>query len=75
MSAVADEPTTVLWRTTPALRTDQFFCDLWRAAADNGFETDMMRAFAVTQQYPDEFWSERGGCLLVLPSPTLCRAW
>ena len=55
MSAVADEPSVVIWRTTPALRTDQFFCDLWQAAADNGFEPDVMRAFAVTQQYPDEF--------------------
>jgi mannose-6-phosphate isomerase-like protein (cupin superfamily) len=55
MEAVADEPTVVLWRTTPALRTDQFFCDLWQAAADNGFEPDLMAAFAVTQRYPEEF--------------------
>jgi mannose-6-phosphate isomerase-like protein (cupin superfamily) len=55
MSAVADEPTVVIWRTTPALRTDQFYCDLWQAAADNGFEPDVMRSFAVTQQYPEEF--------------------
>jgi len=51
----ADEPAVMLWRTTPALRTDQMFCDLWQAAADNGFEPDLLRSFAVIQRYPDEF--------------------
>jgi uncharacterized RmlC-like cupin family protein len=51
----ADVPTTVVWRTTPALRTDQFFCDLWQAARDNDFTPDLVAAFAVTQRYPDEF--------------------
>ena len=55
MWATADEPTTVIWRTTPALRTDQFYCDLWQAAADNEFQPDVMAAYAVTQRYPDEF--------------------
>ena len=51
----ADEPAVMLWRTTPALRTDQLFCDLWQAAADNGFEPDLLRSFEVIQRYPDEF--------------------
>src|SRR5689334_5711933 len=28
------EDTQSVWRTTPALRTDQFFCDLWQVASD-----------------------------------------
>lgn len=55
MWATAETPTVVIWRTTPALRTDQFYCDLWQAAADNDFEPNVMAAYAVTQQYPDEF--------------------
>jgi mannose-6-phosphate isomerase-like protein (cupin superfamily) len=51
----ADVPAVMLWRTTPALRTDQMFCDLWQTAADNGFEPDLLRAFEVIQRYPDEF--------------------
>ncbi len=51
----ADEPTQTIWRTTPALRTDQFFCDLWQVAADNGFEPDLMKAYEVTLRYPKEF--------------------
>jgi mannose-6-phosphate isomerase-like protein (cupin superfamily) len=51
----ADDPAVFTWRTEPALRTDAFQCDLWQAAADNGFEPDLMAAFAVTQRYPDEF--------------------
>ena len=55
MRGVADVPTVVLWRTTPALRTDQLYCDLWQAAADNGFRPDPAAAFAVVQRYPGEF--------------------
>lgn len=55
MHPVADEPTTVLWRTSPALRTDHLFCDLWQAAADNGFAPDLLAAFQVVQRYPEEF--------------------
>ena len=50
----ADVDTVITWRTTPALRTDQLFCDLWQAAADNDFQPDLMAAFAVVQRYPDE---------------------
>jgi mannose-6-phosphate isomerase-like protein (cupin superfamily) len=51
----ADEPAVMLWRTTPALRTDQLFCDLWQVAADNGFEPDLVGAFGVVQRYAEEF--------------------
>jgi mannose-6-phosphate isomerase-like protein (cupin superfamily) len=51
----SDEPTTTIWRTTPALRTDQFFCDLWQTAADNAFQPDLLKAYEVTLKYPDEF--------------------
>ena len=53
--ASADVPTTVRSRTTPALRTDQLFSDLWQLASDNGFESDLLAAFAVVQRYPEEF--------------------
>jgi hypothetical protein len=45
----------VVWRTTPALRTDQLFCDLWSAAAANDFQPDPMRAYEVTLRYAEEF--------------------
>jgi mannose-6-phosphate isomerase-like protein (cupin superfamily) len=55
MWGAADEPTVVVWRTTPALRTDQFYCDIWSAAAEVDFEPDPMRAYAVTLRYAEEF--------------------
>lgn len=55
MWGAADEPTVVLWRTSPALRTDQFYCDLWSAAADTDFAPDVMRAYQVTLRYAEEF--------------------
>ena len=55
MWATAEEPTVVLWRTTPALRTDQLFCDLWSVASENGFVPDLMRAYEVTLRYAEEF--------------------
>lgn len=55
MWATADTDTVFRWRTTPALRTDQLFCDLWQAAADNAFVPDPLKAYEVTLRYPDEF--------------------
>jgi uncharacterized cupin superfamily protein len=55
MWGAADVPTVILWRTTPALRTDQFYCDLWSAAAETDFQPDLHRAFEVTLRYSEEF--------------------
>jgi mannose-6-phosphate isomerase-like protein (cupin superfamily) len=55
MTAEDDGPTVFLWRTTPALRTDQMFCDLWQVASDNGFEPDPMKAYEVVVRYAEEF--------------------
>jgi mannose-6-phosphate isomerase-like protein (cupin superfamily) len=55
MWGAADEPTVIVWRTTPALRTDQFYCDLWSAAAETDFAPDVMRAYQVTLRYAEEF--------------------
>lgn len=55
MWGAADEPTVVVWRTTPALRTDQFYCDLWSAAAETDFQPDVVRAYQVTLDYAEEF--------------------
>lgn len=43
------------WRTTPALRTGQMFCDLWEVARDADWQPDPMALFAVTQRYDAEF--------------------
>jgi mannose-6-phosphate isomerase-like protein (cupin superfamily) len=55
MWGAADEPTVILWRTTPALRTDQLYCDLWDAARETGFTPDLMRSYQVTLRYSEEF--------------------
>ncbi|MFP5219469.1 MAG: cupin domain-containing protein [Actinomycetes bacterium] len=55
MWGASDEPTVVVWRTTPALRTDQMYCDLWSAAAANEFVPDLMAAYEVTLRYAAEF--------------------
>ncbi len=55
MWSVSDEPTVVLWRVSPALRYDQMHCDLFAAAAANGFVPDPVAAFRVVVGYPDEF--------------------
>ena len=55
MWGAADEPSVILWRTSPALRTDQFYCDLWSAAAETDFAPDVMRAYQVTLRYAEEF--------------------
>jgi len=55
MWGAADEPTVIVWRTTPALRTDQLYCDLWSAAAETEFVPDVVRAYQVTLRYAEEF--------------------
>jgi quercetin dioxygenase-like cupin family protein len=55
MWATAEGPTVVIWRISPALRTDQLFCGLWSAASEAGFEPDPMRAYQVTLRYAEEF--------------------
>jgi mannose-6-phosphate isomerase-like protein (cupin superfamily) len=55
MWGAADTPTVVVWRTAPALRTDQLYCDLWSAAAATGFRPDLLRAYQVTLTYEEEF--------------------
>jgi mannose-6-phosphate isomerase-like protein (cupin superfamily) len=51
----ADTPTVVVWRTSPALRTDQMYCDLWQAAADAAFRPTIESLAHVILRYPDEF--------------------
>ena len=55
MWGAADTETVVLWRTTPALRTDLMYCELWQAAADADWRPDPLALYAVVQRYPDEF--------------------
>jgi quercetin dioxygenase-like cupin family protein len=55
MWAVADEPTVVLWRTTPALRTDQMRCDLWSVSAKHGSTPTPNAVLDVVLRYPREF--------------------
>ena len=51
----SDAPAAMLWRTTPALRTDQMFCDLWQAAADAEWAPSPQALLEVLQRYPDQF--------------------
>jgi mannose-6-phosphate isomerase-like protein (cupin superfamily) len=43
------------WRTSPALRTGELFCQLWEVARDNGWEPTPMQLFEVISAYGDEF--------------------
>jgi quercetin dioxygenase-like cupin family protein len=53
MGAGADGAT-FRWRTSPALRTGEMFCDLWEVARDNGWEPDVMQLFGVISKYDAE---------------------
>ena len=55
MWGAADTETVVLWRTTPALRTDCMHCELWQAAADADWRPDPRALLEVVLRYPDEF--------------------
>jgi mannose-6-phosphate isomerase-like protein (cupin superfamily) len=55
MWGASDEPTVLIWRTSPALRTDQMFCDLWSVAAETDFVPDLMRSYEVVLRYAEEF--------------------
>ena len=50
----ADVPTIVVRRTTPALRTDELYCELWVAAAEAHFRPDPMRAHEVALRFTEE---------------------
>lgn len=54
MGAGADGAT-FRWRTSPALRTGEMFCDLWQVAHDNDWEPDVMALLGVLGRYGDEF--------------------
>lgn len=54
MWATANEPTVVIWRTSPALRTDKLFCDLWSAAAKADFVPNLMRTYQIILGYTEE---------------------
>jgi quercetin dioxygenase-like cupin family protein len=43
------------WRTSPALRSGEMFCDLWQVARDNDWSPDGMQMFEVISRYGDEF--------------------
>ena len=43
------------WRTSPALRTDQLFCELWEVARDNDWAPDGMQLYGVISRYDAEF--------------------
>ena len=55
MWGAADMETVVLWRTSPALRTDEMYCELWQTAADHDWSPDPLARLAVVERYPEEF--------------------
>ncbi|HET6818701.1 MAG TPA: cupin domain-containing protein [Mycobacteriales bacterium] len=50
-----DDGVVMRWRTTPALRTGEMFCDLWEVARDSDWQPDGMALFGVLQKYDVEF--------------------
>jgi quercetin dioxygenase-like cupin family protein len=55
LMGAGDRGAKMRWRTTPALRTDQMFCQLWEVARDNEWQPDLMQLFEVIQEYDAEF--------------------
>lgn len=49
------EGAVMIWRTSPALRTGEMFCELWEVARDNDWEPDLMQLFGVITKYGEEF--------------------
>jgi hypothetical protein len=47
--------TDLRWRTSPAMRTGEMFCDLWQVAHDNDWSPTGMQLFEVVSRYGDEF--------------------
>lgn len=43
------------WRTSPALRTGELFCELWEAARDHDWEPSPLDLFEVVKNYDAEF--------------------
>ena len=50
-----DDGVVMRWRTTPALRTGELYCESWQTARDNGWAPTPMQMFEVVQRHPDEF--------------------
>jgi quercetin dioxygenase-like cupin family protein len=50
-----DDGAVFRWRTSPALRTGEMFCDLWQVARDNDWEPGPMQLFEVISTYDAEF--------------------
>jgi quercetin dioxygenase-like cupin family protein len=50
-----DNGAVMRWRTSPALRTGEMFCDLWEVARDNDWAPDPMQLFGVISRYGEEF--------------------
>src|SRR4051794_28020903 len=55
MWSSGDDGAVTRWRTTPALRTGEMFCELWEVARDGDWSPDPMRMFEVIINHPDEF--------------------
>lgn len=50
-----EEGVVMVWRTSPALRTGEMFCDLWAVARDNEWAPSLEQLFAVISRYDAEF--------------------
>jgi mannose-6-phosphate isomerase-like protein (cupin superfamily) len=55
MWASGDDGAVMRWRTTPALRTGEMFCELWAVARDSDWSPDPMALFEVISRHGDEF--------------------
>jgi mannose-6-phosphate isomerase-like protein (cupin superfamily) len=50
-----DEPAVLRWRTSPAQRTGEMFCELWACARDNDWEPDVHCMLSVLGEHEAEF--------------------
>jgi quercetin dioxygenase-like cupin family protein len=50
-----EEGVVMRWRTAPALRTGEMFCELWEVARDNDWAPTPMQLFEVVTRYDAEF--------------------
>jgi len=50
-----DEGAVMRWRTTPAMRTGELFCEMWKVARDNEWTPSPLQMFEAVSQFPDEF--------------------
>ncbi len=50
-----DDGAVMRWRTSPAMRTGELFCEMWKVARDNEWTPSPLQLFEAVSRFPDEF--------------------